>query len=161
VLVNQGRPIVDYYLRVAEASGDGKAAANWVTQDVLRLMKERDVMIEKLPISGAALAELIKKVKAGEVPSPRAREVFQAMADGGTEVAAAMQSIGIAAVDESELVALCEKLLAANPKTISDVKSGKFQAVGALIGQAKKLNPNIDPSRLREICLQLIQSAHR
>src|SRR5262249_40990302 len=139
---------------------DGKAAANWVTQDVLRLMKERDVAIAKLPISGASLAELIKKVKAGEVPSPRAREVFQAMADGGVDVAGAMQSIGIAAVDESELVALCEKLLAANPKTISDVKSGKVQAIGALIGQAEKLNPNIDPSRLREICLQLIQTAH-
>jgi aspartyl-tRNA(Asn)/glutamyl-tRNA(Gln) amidotransferase subunit B len=160
VLVNQGQQVVDYYLHVAGASGDGKAAANWVTQDVLRLMKESDLPIEKIPVSGAALADLIKKAKSGEIPSPRAREVFQAMADRGIDAAAAMQSIGIAAVDESELVALCEKLLAANPKTISDVKSGKVQAIGALIGQAKKLNPNIDPSRLREICLQLIQSAH-
>jgi aspartyl-tRNA(Asn)/glutamyl-tRNA(Gln) amidotransferase subunit B len=160
VLVNQGQQVVDYYLQVAKMSGDGKAAANWVTQDVLRLMKERDLAIEKVPVNGPALADLIKKVKAGEIPSSRAREVFQAMADGGTDAAAAMQSVGIAAVDESELIALCEKLLAANPKTISDVKSGKVQAIGALIGQAKKLNPNIDPSRLREICLQLIQSAH-
>src|SRR5262245_28638900 len=160
VLVNQGQPVVDYYLQLAEASGDGKAAANWVTQDVLRLLKEHDLAIEKMPVNAAALADLIKKVKSGEVPSPRAREVFQAMADGGVEAAAAMQSVGIAAVDESELVALCEKLLAANPKTISDVKSGKVQAIGALIGQAKKVNPNIDPSRLREICLQLIQSSH-
>ena len=57
-----------------------------------------------------------------------------------------MTAIGIAAVDESELVALCEKLLAANPKTIADVQRGKTQAVGALIGQAKKLNPNVDPN---------------
>lgn len=160
VLVNQGQQVVDYYLQVAKASGDGKAAANWVTQDVLRLMKEHDLSNDKVPVKSAALADLIKKVKAGEIPSPRAREVFQAMADNQTDAAAAMQSIGIAAVDESELVALCEKLLAANLKTISDVKSGKVQAIGALIGQAKKLNPNIDPSRLREICLQLIQSAH-
>ena len=131
-----------------------------MTQDVLRLLKERDLAIETIPVNAVTLAELIKKVKAGEVPSSRAREVFQAMADGGVDVATAMQSIGIAAVDESELIALCEKLLAANPKTISDVKSGKVQAIGALIGQAKKLNPNIDPSRLREICLQLVESAH-
>jgi aspartyl-tRNA(Asn)/glutamyl-tRNA(Gln) amidotransferase subunit B len=160
VLVNQGQAVVSYYLEVAEASGDGKAAANWVTQDVLRLVKERGLAIEQIQVSGAALADLIKKVKSGEVPSPRAREVFQVMADRGMDATAAMQSIGIAAVDESELIALCEKLLEANPKTISDVKSGKVQAIGALIGQAKKLNPNIDPSRLREICLQLIQSAH-
>ena len=160
VLVNQGRPIVEYFLRVAEACGDGKAAANWVTQDVLRLLKEREFTIDQSPVTSTALADLIKKVKSGDVPSPRAREVFQAMADGGFDAAMAMRTIGIAAVDESELIVLCEKLLAANPKTISDVKSGKVQAIGGLIGQAKKLNPNIDPSRVREICLQLIQSAH-
>jgi aspartyl-tRNA(Asn)/glutamyl-tRNA(Gln) amidotransferase subunit B len=46
--------------------------------------------------------------------------------------------------------------LSANPKTISDVRAGKTQAVGALIGQAKRQNPNIDPNRFRELCLQLI-----
>ncbi len=158
VLVNQGRAVIDYYLAVAKKSGDGKAAANWVTQDILRLMKERGLAIEAVPVGSAALADLIKKVKAGDVLSARAREVFQAMAGSGIDAATAMESIGIAAVDESELVALCEKLLAANPKTIQDVKGGKVQAIGALIGQAKKLNPNIDPNRLREICLQLIQS---
>src|SRR5688572_6359276 len=35
VLVNQGPPLVEYYLRLAEASGDGKQASNWMQQDVL------------------------------------------------------------------------------------------------------------------------------
>src|SRR3954447_8470013 len=43
VLVNQGQSVVDYFLQVSEACGDGKAAANWVTQDVLRLMKEGNI----------------------------------------------------------------------------------------------------------------------
>ena len=158
VLVNQGWPVVDYYLELARASGDGKAAANWVTQDVLRTLKDRSITIKELPVSSAALADLIQKLKAGEIPSPRAREVFQAMLEEGVDASAAMESIGIAAIDESELVALCEKLLAANPKTVADVRSGKLQAVGGLIGQAKKLNPNVDPTRVREICLQLIQA---
>jgi aspartyl-tRNA(Asn)/glutamyl-tRNA(Gln) amidotransferase subunit B len=158
VLVNQGRPLVEYFLQVAKTTNDGKAAANWVTQDVLRILKERSISVDQVPISSAALADLIDKVKSGEIPSPRAREVFQSMAVSGVDAATAMQSIGIAAVDESELIALCQKLLAANPKTITDVKGGKTQAVGALIGQAKKLNPNVDPTRVRELCLQLIQS---
>ncbi len=159
VLINQGQLIVDYFVEVAQATADSKAAANWVTQDVLRTLKERDLAIEQLPVSSASLADLIKRVKSGEIPSPRARDVFQAMVDKRLDAAAAMKAIGIAAVDESELVALCQKLLATNPKTIADVKSGKTQAIGALIGQAKKLNPNVDPSRVREVCLQLIQSA--
>jgi aspartyl-tRNA(Asn)/glutamyl-tRNA(Gln) amidotransferase subunit B len=159
VLINQGRPVVAYFLDVAEAAGDAKTAANWVTQDVLRTLKESGATIEKLPVSSASLADLISKVKAGEVPGPRAREVFQTMVDKKVDVAAALDMLGIAAVDESELIALCQKLLAANPKTITDVRSGKVQAIGALIGQAKKQNPNVDPNRVREICLQLIEAA--
>ncbi|MCI0335454.1 MAG: Asp-tRNA(Asn)/Glu-tRNA(Gln) amidotransferase subunit GatB [Planctomycetes bacterium] len=158
VLVNQGRPVVDYFLDVAQRSGDAKAAANWVTQDVLRALKDRGITIETMPVASTALADLIGKIKSGEIPGARARDVFQTMLDQWVDAAAAMNAIGIAAVDESELVALCQKLLAANPKTIADVRAGKTQAVGALIGQAKKQNPNVDPNRVREICLQLIES---
>jgi aspartyl-tRNA(Asn)/glutamyl-tRNA(Gln) amidotransferase subunit B len=156
VLVNQGRSVVNYFLDVAERTGDSKAAANWVTQDVLRTLKEQNIGIESFAIQSAALAELIRRIKVGEVPGPRARETFQAMVEQRIDASAAMKSIGISAVDESELVALCERLLDANPRTIADVRSGKTQAVGALIGQAKKINPNVDPTRVRQICLELI-----
>lgn len=156
VLVNQSRAVVDFFLDVVERCGDAKTAANWVTQDVLRVLKEQAIGIEQLPINSAGLADLICKIKAGEIPGPRAKEVFQTMIDKRVDASAAMSSIGIAAVDELQLIALCEKLLAANPKTVADVKGGKAQAIGALIGQAKKLNPNIDPGQFREKCLQLI-----
>lgn len=157
VLVNQSRAVVDFFLDVVKRCGDAKAAANWVTQDVLRVLKDQAINIEQLPVNSSGLADLIRKIKAGEIPGPRAKEVFQAMVDKRIDASAAMISVGIAAVDESELIALCEKLLAANPKTVADVQGGKSQAIGALIGQAKKLNPNIDPGRFREMCLQLIQ----
>jgi aspartyl-tRNA(Asn)/glutamyl-tRNA(Gln) amidotransferase subunit B len=159
VLINQGQQVVAYFVDVAKATGDAKAAANWVTQDVLRTLKDLNTTIDLLPLSSPMLADLINGVKSGDVPSSRAREVFQTMVNERVDVSTALTTIGIAAVDESELVALCQKLLAANPKTISDVRSGKVQAIGALIGQAKKQNPNVDPNRFREICLQLIEAA--
>jgi aspartyl-tRNA(Asn)/glutamyl-tRNA(Gln) amidotransferase subunit B len=157
VLVNQGRPVVEYFLDVATRSGDAKAAANWVTQDVLRTLKDRGITIESMPVTSIALADLIGKIKSGDLPGPRAREVFQSMVDRQVDASTAMSDIGIVAVDESELIALCQKLLAANPKTVTDVKAGKTQAVGALIGQARKQNSNVDPNRIRELCLQLIE----
>ena len=72
-----------------------------------------------------------------------------------------MERLGIEEVDESELEALCQELLAANPGVVADVQGGKQQAVGALIGQAKKKNPNADPSRVRQICLDLIAKMER
>ena len=41
-------------------------------------------------------------------------------------------------------------------RIVEDVKAGKQKAVGALIGQAKKTNPNADPAEIRKICLELI-----
>jgi aspartyl-tRNA(Asn)/glutamyl-tRNA(Gln) amidotransferase subunit B len=158
VLVNQGRSVVDYFLAVATACQDGKAASNWVTQDVLRVLKERNLTINELPVSSAAIAELIGRIKSGKLPSPRARDVFQAMVDTGVDVIQAMSDLGIESVDDSELVVLCQRIVAANPKIAADVRGGKMQAIGALVGQAKKSNPNVDPNRVREICLELIQS---
>jgi aspartyl-tRNA(Asn)/glutamyl-tRNA(Gln) amidotransferase subunit B len=75
----------------------------------------------------------------------------------GVDLAAAIAELGIEQVDESQLVDLCRELLAANPRIVADVQAGKLQALGALIGQAKKKNPNVDPGRVREICLELVE----
>lgn len=159
VLVNQNRPLVAYFLEVADACGDGKLASNWVTQDVLRVLKERSLAIDEMPVSARAIAEIIGRIKSGQLPGPRARDVFQAMVDQRIDVDHAMSSLGIESVNDSALVALCEQIVASNPKIAADVRGGKMQAIGALVGQAKKSNPNVDPNRVREICLQLINSS--
>ncbi|MEN0110965.1 MAG: Asp-tRNA(Asn)/Glu-tRNA(Gln) amidotransferase subunit GatB [Planctomycetota bacterium] len=156
VIVNQGREVADYFLAVAEASGDGKQTANWVTQHVLREMNARETTLEGLRLPADRLAGLIAKLAAGDLPSSRAREVFDLLLDEELDTDAAMDRLGIAAVDESELVTLCQGLLDANPKVVEDVRGGKQQAVGALIGQARKRNPNADPGSVRAICLELI-----
>jgi aspartyl-tRNA(Asn)/glutamyl-tRNA(Gln) amidotransferase subunit B len=66
-----------------------------------------------------------------------------------------MKARGIEQVDDEALVALCRELLAANPKIVADLRAGKPQAAGNLIGQAKKKNPNVNPARFRELCIEL------
>jgi aspartyl-tRNA(Asn)/glutamyl-tRNA(Gln) amidotransferase subunit B len=154
VIVNQGQPFVAYFTAVADAAKDGKTAANWATQDVLRVMNEQNTPIESFPISASALADLIRRVQSGDFNTSRAREVFTAMLNGKS-VADVVAALGITKVDESELVSLAGELLAANPKIVADLKAGKAQAAGNLIGQAKKRNPNVNPARFREICLEL------
>ncbi|MEN1679402.1 MAG: Asp-tRNA(Asn)/Glu-tRNA(Gln) amidotransferase subunit GatB [Planctomycetota bacterium] len=156
VIVNQGVAMVDYYLAVAAASGDSKAAANWVTQDVLRVLKAREATIDELKLPAEQLAELIKALAAGEAPKPRGRELFDLMVEQDVPLAEAMRRLGIEKVDESALENLAQELLDANPRIVADVQAGKQQAVGALIGQAKKKNPNVDPNRFRQLCLELV-----
>jgi aspartyl-tRNA(Asn)/glutamyl-tRNA(Gln) amidotransferase subunit B len=157
VIVAQGRTLVDYYEAVARAAGEGKKAANWVTQEVLRVLNDQGWSLAQFPLSAPVLADLVKLVVGGEIEVTRAKEVFNDMVASQRSAAQSMQALGIGKVDSSELEAICKDLLAANPKIVADVKSGKQQAVGALVGQAKKKNPNANPNDVRRICLELIE----
>lgn len=157
VIVSQGRETVDYFEAVAQAAGDGKKAANWVTQEVMRVLNEQGSSLAQFPLTAAVLGELIVKVIGGEIEITRAKEVFNDMVASKRSVAESMQALGISKVDLSELEAICKEIVAANPKIVADVKSGKQQAVGALVGQAKKKNPNANPNDVRRICLELIE----
>jgi aspartyl-tRNA(Asn)/glutamyl-tRNA(Gln) amidotransferase subunit B len=158
VIVSQGRATVAYFLALAEATGDGKKASNWVQQDVLRLLNERGGAIEDFPVKALSLAELVKAVAAGDLDISRAKEVFNDMVATGQSAADVMRERGIAKVDDSALQTLCAELLAANPRIVADVKAGKEQAIGAIVGQAKKKNPNVNPGDVRAICLELIKA---
>ncbi len=157
VLVQQGPSMIGYLDGVIATGVSAKRAANWLQQDVLRLLKERSESIEEFPIGAGQLGELLGLVESSVLNTTRAREVFQRMLEADESTREAMESLGIREVDSSELESLCAELLAANPRIVEDVKSGKTKAVGALIGQARKRNPNADPGAVREMLLSLIR----
>ncbi|HEY1066721.1 MAG TPA: Asp-tRNA(Asn)/Glu-tRNA(Gln) amidotransferase subunit GatB, partial [Pirellulales bacterium] len=159
VLVNQGQPLVAYFLEAVKSTGDGKLVSNWIQQDVLKAFKEKGLTIETYPVSAPALSELLGKVKAKEIDTTRGREILAAMVESGKPLAAVMAELGVVKVDESELIELCRQIVEANPKMAAEIKGGKLQAAGALVGQAKKKNPNVNPGRVREIILELIGTA--
>jgi aspartyl-tRNA(Asn)/glutamyl-tRNA(Gln) amidotransferase subunit B len=158
VIAAQGLPLVKYYEEVARIGGDGKKAANWVTQEVLRVLNETGGTLDAFPLSAAVLGELVKTVVGGDLDVTRAKEVFNDMVANRRGVAESMAALGIQKVDSSELEAICREIVAANPKVVADVKGGKQQAVSSLIGQAKKRNPNANPADVRRICLEIIEA---
>ncbi len=157
VLVNQGRELVAYFEDLAERVGEGKVASNWMQQDVLRTLNERGGSIDAFPVRPATVADIIGRVAKGDFDTSRAREIFAEVLGSGRTVDEVVASMGIAAVDDDELITLCRELLAENPRVVADVKGGKEQAAAGLIGQAKKKNPNVNPGKVRAMCLDLIR----
>jgi len=157
VLVNQGSSLVAYFEKLAAVSGNARRASNWVQQDVLRVLNETKTNIEGFPVAASQMGELLRLVENGKLNTSRAKDVFEEMFQAKLSLGDAMKSLGIEEVSQDALVDLCRELLNANPKVVADVSGGKQQAVGALIGQAKKRNPNADPGSVRKILLELIQ----
>jgi aspartyl-tRNA(Asn)/glutamyl-tRNA(Gln) amidotransferase subunit B len=105
------------------------------------------------------LAAVIKKVRAGAFETSRGREILARMIETGQPALAVIDALGIQQVDDSELDALCRELIEANPRIVAEVRAGKVKAAGALIGQAKKKNPNVNPSRVHDRCLEMIRNS--
>ncbi|MEM1068963.1 MAG: Asp-tRNA(Asn)/Glu-tRNA(Gln) amidotransferase subunit GatB [Planctomycetota bacterium] len=158
VIVNEGRTLIEYYEVVASTSGDGRRSSSWIQQDVLRTMNERQCSIDEFPIDSVTLGNLLKQVSSGTLDNTRARDVFTHLLENGGTVDTAIEALGIVAVDGNELETLCQELLEANPKTVEDYHGGKKQAIGALIGQARKKNANANPQQVRETLIRLIES---
>ena len=59
-------------------------------------------------------------------------------------------------ISADQLLELCRAVVAKHPQIVQDIRDGKVKAVGALVGQARRLEPNANPARVREICLELI-----
>ncbi len=156
VIVNQGPAMIAYYESVAAICGDGRRASNWVLQDVMRAMNDHGWPIEQFPIPAATLGDLLRRVVTGSIDNARGRDVFAKLLLSTDSVDEAIASLGIKSVDAGEIEALCGELLEANPQVIADIKAGKQQAIGSLIGQARKRNPNASPQLVKETITRLV-----
>jgi len=160
VIISQGRDVAEYFEAVISAGGTAKRAASWMQQDVLRTLKEQQIGMNDFSISPTVLADLLKAIESGKLDTTRGREVFQKLlGDPKQSVDAVIQSLGIVAVDADEIESLCRELLAANPDVVEKVKAGNAKAIGSLVGQAKKKNPNADPRQIQDRCLAIIQAS--
>lgn len=163
VLVDQGRTVAEYFETVARSAGDGKQAANWVTQDVLRELNDRQLTIDTFPISAPVLADLLGRVHRKELTLKSAREVFGVLLESGEpasveQIGQVIAEKGLAIVQDTGAIdAAIGQVIAANPKPVADFKSGKCRRL-VLIGQVMKLVKGADPQGVRERLLEQLKS---
>lgn len=160
VIIDQGREFADYFESVTQSCGDGKQAANWITQDVQREMKQRDQSIADFAIRPDVLGALLNRINQKQITIKSAREVFGELLTefDGTSAAPASNRIeeiiaakGLAIVEDTGAIdAAIATVLGRNAKAIADFKAGKQNAIGALIGQVMREVKGADPQAVRE-----------
>ena len=177
VIVSQGDHYTNYFEQVAKLCGDGKQAANWLTQDVQRELNARSLNIDTFPIRPEVLGDLLKRVTTSQITVKSAREVFEALLSsfdaahedeldsaGRTFNVSIVDSIaitdaiiaerGLATVtDTSAITSVITAVIARNPKPVADFKSGKQAAAGSLIGQIMKDLKGADAKVVRQMLI--------
>ncbi len=163
VIISQGKGFADYYEQVLQVVGDAKQSANWVTQDVLRVMNERRLPIEEFPIKAPVLGTLLHRIVDGTITVKSAREIFETLlkaVDDGQHVTCdsvdeMIESLGLKAVSGgAELDAVLAAVIEANPGPAADFRNGKQQALGPLIGQVMRQLKGADAKAVRSALIE-------
>src|SRR4029450_8755416 len=75
--------IAEYFEAVAHAHGDSKTAANWVMGEVLAVLKNPGLPIERFSVRPADLATLLDMVRSSAVSNSAAKRIFALMVQTG------------------------------------------------------------------------------
>ena len=128
-----------FFEECLESYDDGKAVSNWIMGDFLRLVKEEHLEIEEVKITGKLLAKMLKLMDKGVISSKIAKTIFEEMFKTGKDPELIVEEKGLKQIsDQGELEGIVQKVLDENPEAVEDIKNGKDQAIGFLVGQVMK-----------------------
>ncbi len=153
------REMADYFEQVAKIGGDAKLAANWVSVELQGLLNRDDLEISESPIEAERLGTLVARIKDKTISGKIAKTVFETMQDDKTGVDEIIESKGLKQVTDSGAIeALVDEVIANNPDQVQQLRDGKEQVIGYLVGQAMKLSQGkANPGQVNQLLREKIK----
>jgi aspartyl-tRNA(Asn)/glutamyl-tRNA(Gln) amidotransferase subunit B len=147
--------VAAFFETAAKASGKAKPVANWLANDLNRILHERKLGMADVKTGPQALVDLIGLVESGALTGASAKEVFIEMVASGTAPAAVVQARGLGKVsDTGALEEAAKAALEANPKAVADYRAGKEVALKSLLGFMMKQSKGRADAKLAEEVLR-------
>lgn len=162
-LLTSTRDIASYYEAALEGYSQPKTLSNWVANELLGGLNAENKEITASPVRPAQLRDLVKLIDDGTISGKIAKEVFGEMFASGRDAAEIVRDKGLGQIsDTGELEAICQRVIAANPKAAEDYLGGKEKSFAALVGGVMKetrgrANPALVNDLLKQQLAQLGQ----
>jgi len=136
ILVSE-KAIADYFEKVA-AGRDGKAAVNWVINDLLGALNKAGRSIEDAPVSPDQLGAIIDLIKEGTISGKIAKDLFEIVWNEGGDPRELVESRGMKQVtDTGAIEKAVDEVIAANPDKAEQARA-KPSMAGWFVGQVMK-----------------------
>jgi aspartyl-tRNA(Asn)/glutamyl-tRNA(Gln) amidotransferase subunit B len=145
--------IAEYFEAVARVHGDAKTAANWVMGEVLAVLKNTGVPIDRFSVRPADLATLLDMVRSGAVSNSAAKRIFALMVQTGDRPEQIAEREGLAQVgDESQLATWVDEVIAAQSAEWQRYRAGEKKLLGVFVGAVmKKSGGRADPRKVNQL----------
>jgi aspartyl-tRNA(Asn)/glutamyl-tRNA(Gln) amidotransferase subunit B len=130
-----------YFEKAAKGAKRPKNVVNWILNDLQNALSNAGKTIVDCPIPPEALDELVNLIDIGKISSKQAKEVFAEMFASGQGAGLIIKEKAIEQLsDVSVIEAICDQVIAANPKPVADFKAGNAASLNFLKGQVMKLS---------------------
>ncbi len=152
--LTQSRGFAAYFEAAAKGCAQPKLVANWLMGEVSRRLNQDGKSIETCGLPPLQLAAMITRIADGRMSNNAAKQVFDALwADPGGEIDAMIDARGLRQEgDADDLARMIDAVLADNPKSVAEFRTGKDKAFNSLVGQVMKASRGKgDPARIAEM----------
>ncbi|MGH7948903.1 MAG: Asp-tRNA(Asn)/Glu-tRNA(Gln) amidotransferase subunit GatB, partial [Candidatus Binataceae bacterium] len=147
------RELADYFEAMLPALRNRKAAANWVTTEVLRRVNESGKTLAEAAPPTAESGALLRMVEDGKISLTAAKTAFSEMVKSGTGAQATIDALGLAQVsDEGAIAEACDRVLAEETDNVAQYRAGKQGLLGFFVGKVmKSMGGKANPKVVNEI----------
>jgi aspartyl-tRNA(Asn)/glutamyl-tRNA(Gln) amidotransferase subunit B len=161
-VLTQSMALADYFEQVAAASGNAKAASNWVMGELTRKLNDTKQTIEDVGIAPDGLAELISLIDTGKITGPVAKDVFEKMYGTARRAADIVAAEGLGRIDDQDAIdQIVAGVLEGHAATVAEYRAGKTKTFGFLVGQVMKATAGkADPARVNESVRRVLGTPH-
>jgi aspartyl-tRNA(Asn)/glutamyl-tRNA(Gln) amidotransferase subunit B len=131
------RETAEYYETAAKGR-DGKAAANWVINELFGRLNKENLEIVNSPVSAVQIGSIIDLTKDGTISGKIAKDLFEIVWSDGGDPRAIVEQRGMKQVtDTGAIEKVVDEIIAKNPDKVADAKSNP-KAIGWFVGQVMK-----------------------
>ena len=155
----QDRALADFFEACASTYPQIKRICNWINGPLLMILKERKTDIAGVRLTPINFVALLRQVDEDVVSQLAAKDVLRLMVETGKDPLTIIEDQGLAQVsDDAALERLIQEILEENPKAVTQIKDGKQNAIGFLIGQAmRKSRGKANPKKVGALIQRMIE----
>ena len=133
------KAVADYFEDTVRAGAGAKPAANLIMGDIAAHLNSTGQAVGALGLTAPRLAELLALQARGAISGKMVKELLPELLARDIAPAALVAEKGVTQIsDGAELEKTALAIIAAHPGPAADVRAGKMQAVGFLVGQMMK-----------------------
>ncbi len=160
-ILTSTKHMADIFEATTKLCGKPKEVSNWLMVDAMRMCKEKGIDADKITFSPKHLAQLIDLVDNGTINRTTAKTVFDEIFRADIDPEAYVEEHELKTVsDDGAITKAIEEIIAANPQSVSDYKSGKQKAMGFIVGQTMRaMKGKADPAAVNRIVKELLDKA--